>query len=474
MMNRNITNIWEAELPFHAGSASFSKRFESPSTAPRSQAIRKTPFALPEELLLLIAEAADQNDICSLRLTNKTLARVGATALQNKLQCLYLHPSQDSLALAVEVCNNTYRNKNITKITILGRWIGKTEHNYHWPPSYLAATQGHLFGGAINSFVRQKLGYYSGRFVEAYDELLQALRKLPALRTVAYAPRAGEPGFCRLSSKSIGRLARERKCCREFWTAGHAANESTFRFTDAEAFFGILGSLPRLKSVDHESQRLHIDEHVRWYNVGFRHPDSIGWPATSKTPKLLAENISTVALTLDTRPYPQHWSPDEVLEAKLLSVCPRLQHLDLKVAAKRQSRPERAAPLFDERVLRIIEGIDSDAPLQSLQIDASGGLFLLLHGPDILVKLLSLKGTLRILRLLNLSLANEDIFVDPDLPPDPTNGITEHQIEIHCEQFRDDFELEIAQWRVRATSCGRMLGLTAHEGWYDFGKLIVA
>jgi hypothetical protein len=177
-----------------------------PPKLERHEPINTGITSLANELLLQIFAKVTTCDLLNLRLTTKLLTPVCTTLLSQRISRIYLDPSAHSLRNIINVCEHAVFSEKIEELVLLGQvdwlaieqawpeyrirseslWSGNSDTGWHkafrpWP----------LFHPTVECQAksrRSRADRPSNRwhFMETYKPLLEAIGKLPRLRSVRF------------------------------------------------------------------------------------------------------------------------------------------------------------------------------------------------------------------------------------------------------------------------------------------------
>ncbi|KXT15127.1 hypothetical protein AC579_6465 [Pseudocercospora musae] len=208
---------------------------------------------LPSELVVAIAEKAALSDVLQLRRACKALAKICEFPLQHRKRKLYLHPK--SVLYAIDLLSDTTWSKYVEEIVLLGNSTSRMRTrepsgtqlpdfrlDYHpwsqFPPTAEGEremTYSELTHAELNTFE------------ENYASLVEGLARLPKLKTIRYAAKVIDPGFCAVSESTVLEHARSR----DTWQL-HFGNEGqprmhlalhTVWWSDAQVFVALADKL---------------------------------------------------------------------------------------------------------------------------------------------------------------------------------------------------------------------------------------
>lgn len=281
---------------------------------------------LADELILAIAQTAPISDLLRLRLTCQKLYNICDFPLKERRHRLYLHPR--SLYYAIDVCNVPEWSKDITEIVILGSSESSmiTRGSHQFPDCRLDYHPWSQFPPTVDG---ERFLQYSelvaaefNSFEQNYTTLIAAIEKLPRLRTIRYAGRAVEPGFCSISTGTIVAHAKMK----DLWRNSFGNDDQpqmrfalrTVWWSDAEVFYNLLACFPRtftqviiqqpmpaVKSVGYRSDFGPTLKQVRTLpsveSVRYTAPGPQGW--TDFVKRLLQDMPALKTLQVDVRSF---------------------------------------------------------------------------------------------------------------------------------------------------------------------------
>lgn len=238
----------------------------------------------PAELLLPIVEQLDTQSILNLKLACKHALPVCNTTIADRYKTLYLYPSKNALSMAMEICHHPIISRNIEQLVLLGKPMlgeigvalpsparsynrdaseSKGHIRFHsWPSSVEPLQKAKLKG---NQEPRETVHAADGEtgFAEAYKPLIEALRKLPKLYSIAFSEStAKEYADASLNRVAKNTVAAHTHKISRFYRRPHVVNGPRYRRSDAEVLVGLFHQLP-FTSFAIESQLAFIDSTVQ-------------------------------------------------------------------------------------------------------------------------------------------------------------------------------------------------------------------
>ena len=406
---------------------------------------------LPTDLWLQIAGYLQPSDICNLRRTCTQLARVGATALQEKLHILYVHPLSDALQRAVDICGDSFFANKIDTIVILGRpmlrkddsdlnpdnTLSKNLNSHPWPHMLTASGAPASQPPGFREIFRTS----TLSFQEAYRPLLEALAKLPSLQAIGYAPTAQEAGYNKVSDNDINTHANTYfDLASVFGGPGQPTLSQAkwiIRWSDVEVLTGILvsqglrGDLTAdLGTSDIPRQRL-----------ARRHLLLPAQPSAHVLSRmcyaLASRNLVSLKLTLSAE-----WDEINILAA-IIEGAARLDSLTLRLPTgyDRRPRPRRAAKPVD-----YVRRLAQSAPLRTFELEAVDDYAVHVCQSEFQETLEPLRGRLQTFKVRNINVAPNT------WPTISWSPLCDVLVWIH-----ENMQLEHAEWRIKA---GTRMGKT--------------
>ncbi|CZT15775.1 uncharacterized protein RCC_01609 [Ramularia collo-cygni] len=291
---------------------------------------------LADELILAIAQTTPISDLLRLRLSCGKLYEICDFPLKERRHRLYLHPR--SLYFAIDVCDVPAWSRDITEIVILGNSESTmtTRESHQFPDCRLDYHPWSQFPPTAQG---ERMLEYSelvaaefNSFEQNYVTLVDALGKLPRMRTIRYAAKAIEPGFCSVTPGTVMAHAMQRDLWRNsFGNPDQPQMRAALRtvwWSDAEVCSGLLACFP------HKFAEIIIEQPMPAVrSVGYR---SDFGPTLKPVP-----SFTGVTSVRYTAPGPEGWI---AFVRKMLENMPALQSLEIDIRSARYERSLSSDP----------------------------------------------------------------------------------------------------------------------------------